>query len=160
MYKLLPIIPVACWILAAAAPATAQEEESVDDATEDCINMRSVRRTEVLDDRNILFFMPRDVVYHNILRKNCNGLAREDRFSYETRMGRLCRLDHINVLFDDPFGMREGAMCSLGYFHKITKEDAEAMIEGPTSKPESRPLPMPEPEAPGEDDSEKEPPAR
>ena len=163
MYKPLLVLLAACLALWTAT-AAAQEEEIVEEAlgdnAEQCISMRLVRRTEIVDDKNILFFMPRGVVYHNILPHRCGGLAREDRFGYETRMGRLCRLDSISVLYDDPFGVREGSRCSLGYFHKITKEDAEAIIEGPTGTPESRPLPMPEPEAPGEPEESEEPPVQ
>ena len=133
----------------------AEEEELVyDDFTTECISLRSLRRTDVVDDRNVLFYMRGKTVYHNILPRPCGGLAREDRFSYQTNIGRLCRLDHIRVLYDDPFGMREGNRCSLGVFHKMDREDAKALKEGLNAQPEAVPLPMPEPEEVGDANEE------
>lgn len=130
---------------------SSEEEELVyDDFTVECITLRSLRRTDVIDDRNVLFYMRGKTVYHNILPRPCGGLAREDRFSYQTNIGRLCRLDHIRVLYDDPFGMREGNRCSLGVFHKMDREDARALKEGLNAKPEAVPLPMPDPEEVGD----------
>ncbi|MDP6992971.1 MAG: hypothetical protein QGF87_01335 [Woeseiaceae bacterium] len=132
-----------------------EEEEPVfDENTVDCIQVRNIRRTDVLDDRNILFHMRGRTIYHNMLPRQCGGLAREDRFSYQTSIGRLCRLDSIRVLYDDPFGLRAGNRCSLGLFRKIDREDAEALKEGVGMRPEANPLPMPEPERVGEPEEE------
>lgn len=130
-----------------ALAAFAQDEEPVrDDSTTSCISVRSIRSTDIIDDRNVLFYMRGDVVYHNILSRRCPGLAREDRFSYRTASSRLCDIDSINVLYRDARGMRPGAACRLGKFFKITREDAKALKEGPTEEPPPKPLPMPEPE--------------
>lgn len=139
----------------ATLPALAQDEEpTVDDGTTRCISIRSIRSTDIIDDRNVLFYMRGNVVYHNILSRRCPGLAREDRFSYKPSSGRLCDIDSINVLYRDARGMRTGAACGLGRFIKITREDAKALKEGPKEDPPPKPLPMPEPEEIG---SEKEP---
>lgn len=145
-------IAVLClWLI---SPSFAQDEEPVvDENSVDCVNLRTVRRTEVIDDRNILFHMRGGDVYHNVLPRDCHGLKREDRFGYQTNMGRLCRLDTIRVLYNDGMGMREGAACGLGLFHKIDKETAEAFRESFDKMPEAEPLPMPEP---GEVDDEKD----
>ena len=141
------------WPVLAQDPADeAPAEELVyDENTEDCISLRNVRRTEVVDDRNVLFYMRGSTVYHNILPRKCGGLAREDRFSYQTSVGRLCRLDHIRVLYNDAFGLREGNRCSLGVFHKIDSEDAKAFKESVRNDvPAANPLPLPAPEEVGE----------
>ncbi len=141
-----------------AMTVAAQEEEPVyDDGSVDCISLREVRTTDIVDDRNILFYTRGDVVYHNILPRRCGGLASEDRFSYKTSMGRLCKIDMIRVLYDDPFGMREGNACGLGMFHKITKEDAKALKEHSKQGPQPAELPMPEPEEMGTEDAESPP---
>jgi len=133
-----------------ALPSSAQDEEPVrDDSTTSCISVRSIRSTDIIDDRNVLFYMRGDVVYHNILSRRCPGLAREDRFSYRTSVGRLCDIDSINVLYRDARGMRPGAACGLGQFIKITREDAKALKEGPKEAPPPKPLPMPTPEEVG-----------
>lgn len=140
---------------------SSEEEELVyDDFTVECITLRSLRRTDVIDDRNVLFYMRGKTVYHNILPRPCGGLAREDRFSYQTNIGRLCRLDHIRVLYDDPFGLREGNRCSLGVFHKMDREDARALKEGLNAKPEAVPLPMPDPEEVGDANEAGDPPEK
>lgn len=142
-------------LLPLAGPAAAQDEEpAYGENARHCIDLRSVRRTDVIDDRNIMFYVRGDVVYHNILPRQCNGLSREDRFSYKTSMGRLCRLDSIYVLYNDALGLREGNSCQLGLFHEISKEDAEAFRDEASGGPQAKPLPMPEPEAVGGNDEE------
>lgn len=136
-----------------ALTAVAQDEVPVDNADAvDCISLRDVRTTDIVDDRNILFYTRGDEVYHNILPRRCGGLASEDRFSYKTSMGRLCKIDMIRVLYDDPFGLREGNACGLGMFHKITKEDAKAIKEHARMGPQPTELPMPSPEDVGTDE--------
>jgi len=154
MYKPMKLIPIVALLATAALPLHAQEEEApvVDEDAVRCLNLRMVRRTDVVDDRNILFYMRGGDVYHNILPRACSGLAREDRFSYKTSLGKLCQIDNIRVLYDDPFGLREGISCSLGYFHKISEEDAKALQEGVGKGPEAAPLPMPEPGEVGDED--------
>ena len=153
MYKHMNKLLIAGLLIVWNMPAVSQEEEPVfTEESTNCIDLRRVRRTEVVDDKNILFHMNGNVVYHNILPRQCSGLAREDRFSYEVSIGRLCRLDSIAVLYDSGTGgLREGNRCGLGMFHKTTKEDAEAFKESLKRGPEAKPLPMPEP---GEVDDE------
>ncbi|MGI9260894.1 MAG: hypothetical protein ACR2QR_02605 [Woeseiaceae bacterium] len=134
--------------------SAADEEIVYDEFTVQCISLRQIRRTEVVDDRNILFYMSGQTVYHNRLPRLCGGLAREDRFSYQTNIGRLCRIDHIRVLYDDPFGLREGNRCALGVFHKMDREGAKAIKEGAAQQPAANPLPMPKPEEVGDANEE------
>ena len=156
MYKHFATIILLLFTLSWDAPAAAQEEEPVVDGdTRRCLNTRRIRRTRIVDDRNVLFYMPGSVVYHNILRQSCNGLKREGRFSYKTSAGNLCSSDIIYVLFDGAFGgLREGNACSLGVFHEITREDATALLEADDAVVEPAPLPMPEPEDVGSEEEE------
>ena len=133
--------------LVATMSVQAQDPEpGHDDGSRTCVNTRRIRRTVIVDDRNLLFYMAGGTVYHNILRQSCNGLKREGRFSYHTTGNSLCRLDSIRVLYDGAWGLREGISCSLGDFFEIDEETAEAMREGPEQPPEAEPLPLPEPE--------------
>lgn len=157
MYKYLPMIPLAA-LLSSPVPATAQEEEPVvEPGSERCLSTYNIRRTEIIDDRNVLFHMRGGDIYQNILANRCPGLARENRFSYETTLNRLCQLDWIAVLYSEGSGLREGPRCGLGMFHLITGEDAEALREGAKAGPEAEPLPLPEPEEVGAGDEEQEP---
>lgn len=155
MHKHICKFALAGALLCGPLPLLAQDEEPdevpvYDEGSRECIDLRQIRRTRIVDDRNILFYMRGDTVYHNILPRQCGGLSREDRFSYETSIGRLCRLDMIRVLYDDPFGLREGNRCGLGLFHKMSREDADAFREESKKGPMANPLPMPDPEEVGE----------
>ena len=117
MYKLTLISAVFVASLAWASESAAQDEEPVyDEDSRTCISTRRIRRTQVIDDRNILFYVTGRDVYHNILPRACNGLRRENRFSYQTHGSQLCSRDAINVLFDHTWGLRTGAACGLGTF--------------------------------------------
>ena len=165
MHKLLKIISAVSIASCIAIPVLAQDEEAVDipegekvgDSMRSCVTLRSLRRTEVIDDGNILFRMRGRTVYHNILPAKCGGLAREDRFSYDAQFGRLCKGDVIRVLYSDSFGMREGSGCRIGAFHKISQEEAKVLKEGPDIQTVPAQLPMPAPQEVGADPEEAEP---
>ena len=149
MYKYLPPISLAM-LLFTSAPSLAQDEEPVDDMSgERCVSIQRISRTEIIDDRTVLFYMRGGDIYQNILANRCPGLAREKRFAYETALNRLCQLDSLAVLYSEGGGLREGPRCGLGMFHPITAEDAEALREGAKAGPEPGTLPMPEPEEVG-----------
>ncbi len=134
------LILLACLLNLSAAGSSLADEVKVESARK-CINTRIVKRTEVVDDLNILFFMRGKTVYLNILPRQCRGLSRDRRFSFRTSLGRLCNLDRIRILNESGFGLQEGKSCRLGYFHPITKEDIPEIIEGMHKLPESVPLP-------------------
>jgi hypothetical protein len=162
MYKRIRRLLLISVAIGVTIPAVAQDEDSVvdeaDDSTSRCISLRTVRSTDVVDDRNILFHMRGSIVYHNILPRKCNGLAREDRFSYRTTIGRLCSNDIINVLYNNGSGLREGNACQLGIFYEMTREDAKAFKDAPEPEPQANPLPMPAPQEVGADEEEPEEP--
>jgi hypothetical protein len=142
--------------LLAVTPSLADEVAvDIDDtnATK-CIRVRSLKNTKVVDDLNIIFYMVGNKTYHNILPRQCNGLAREDRFSYETRSGSLCDIDMIRVLYPAGVGLQPGNSCRLGLFHPISKEDAKALLEQVNEPIQAEPIPLPEPEEIGSDREE------
>ncbi len=142
--------------LLSGAPLLADEvvDEIADENAVKCISIRNVRRTVIVDDLNIIFFLAGNKTYHNILPRRCNSLAREDRFSYKVSASRLCDIDMIRVLYQGGAGLQEGNSCRLGLFHPISKEDAEAIIEGPDELPQAEPIPLPDPEEIGADSKE------
>ena len=139
--------------LPAVTPSLADEVvDEIDDINaERCIRVRSLRSTKVVDDLNIIFYMVGSKIYHNILPRQCHGLAREDRFSYEPQSGNLCDIDMIRILYYAGTSMQKGNACRLGLFHPISKEDAKALLEKSTELPQAEPIPMPEPEEVGEE---------
>lgn len=116
----------------ASLPAYAQRgttDEPVDGTRDDCIPIRRIDRTTVVDDRTILFYMRGDTIYRNVLQTRCPDLGRLKRFSYQNRTGQLCRIDSITPY--DPFGFAPGISCGLGEFRAITEEEAELLKLGP-----------------------------
>jgi hypothetical protein len=158
MYKQIRKLLLMIVVVGANIPAVAQDEDPVidesDDRVRNCVSLRTVRSTDIIDDRNIFFHMRGDVVYHNVLPRRCNGLAREDRFTYRTSVGKLCSNDMIFVLYNSGNGLRRGNACKLGAFYEMTREDAKAYKEAPEIEPQPNPLPMPAPQEIGADEEE------
>lgn len=94
---------------------------------ERCITTQSIRETDIIDERTIVFRMHGGDYYVNNLSYRCSGLVRENRFSYRVTAGRLCSVDAIRVI--EQFGGRiqEGIGCGLGLFYPITEEEVELM---------------------------------
>ena len=86
------IAAVGC-LLISFAPCTSVMGQVPDEAeAERCVDLRSIDRTDVVDDYNILFYMRNGDVYVNHLPRRCPGLRRERTFSYRTTLSRLCLL--------------------------------------------------------------------
>jgi hypothetical protein len=104
-------------------------EEVDDDNSRRCINLRTLKRTEVVDDQHVLFYMYGKTIYVNALERRCTGLAREGRFAYSTYGGSLCNTDTIEVLWEFGGDFQTGAACRLGRFFLTSKEEIEAARE-------------------------------
>ena len=86
--------------LLAAGPALAQQDaaSAKEDKGQFCIPLRSIDRTEILDDRTILVDVRgRKDGYAIHLTSRCPGL-RFDGFSYETSINQLCRSDPLRTV--------------------------------------------------------------
>lgn len=139
LYKLFGIacagLFVTAWVWADDDIRTARDkvEESIiadELAVEKCVSIRRIDRTEIIDDRRIVFHMLGDKIYLNKLPRRCAGLRSSDAFSYRNQTGQLCNIDIINVL--DNFGgsFRRGVSCGLGDFFPIT-EDELVVLKNP-----------------------------
>ncbi|HZX25326.1 MAG TPA: DUF6491 family protein [Woeseiaceae bacterium] len=119
----------------AAVPGMAEEKkknESMDLAAgppEQCLSLIRIDRSEVIDDRNIIFHMQNGDLYRNQLPYRCPGLALHDTFMYRTSLNQLCNLDIITVMDSIGFGLSPGASCGLGHFYPITEEQAGKLRE-------------------------------
>ena len=139
-------LAAACCALSLSPFAATLADETPIEEGEQCLSSRSISRTEVIDDQNVLFFIRGSAIYLNHLPKPCPRLALARRFIYETSVGRLCESDHITVLRDEGFDTVVGRTCRLGRFHPISREQVQALREPPELQPE--PLPPAEPEEP------------
>ncbi len=86
------------------------------DGVHRCIPISSIRRTEVVDDQNILFYMNNKKIYNNHLPYRCNGLAFGKAFKYATSQSQLCNVDIISVIQSTTGDVLPGASCGLGMF--------------------------------------------
>lgn len=112
-------------VLIVAAPiATLQaDEEDAEDDSKRCLNARSIRRTEVIDDNHIVFEIQGRRLFLNVLPRSCKGLSQDRRFSYEISTRSLCARDKIRVLREAGNTVYEGKSCSLGRFEPVTVEE-------------------------------------
>lgn len=148
---------VAVALALVSAPAAHAQDGALDRTPEDCISVSRVRSTRIVDDQTIVFYMRGRDAYRNDLRIACPRLAQEERFTYETRIGRLCSSDTITVL--QSFGGRfeRGATCRLGQFHPITRVEADDIVAGPAgAKQENDGVDVEEVELPEESEDEGE----
>lgn len=90
-----------------------------------CVSTTFIKRTEVLDDQNIVFEMRGNKVYLNRLHSRCPQLGFEGSFMYTVSTSHLCRGDIITVLVNGG----QGASCSLGSY-ELLEEVEESDGEG------------------------------
>lgn len=101
-----------------AFPAPGQPVRAIGPAT-DCLLLSRIRETRVQDDRTIDFRLTGGDIYRNTLPYGCPTLGAERRFSYQTSLSQLCRVDIIHVLIRNGPGVTEGAACGLGQFQPV-----------------------------------------
>ena len=142
-------IPAAMCLALSMAPITVSlAQDDLEYGGERCIDTRRISRTEIVDAENILFYMRGGAIYRNTLSHKCTALAREKRFSYKTSMSRLCDVDVITVLYSMGSGLTSGPSCGLGKFYPVSKEEAEALRQGPDADIEPEPIKPSDPEQP------------
>jgi hypothetical protein len=134
--------------LTPTASSFAQDEGDVDEGGERCIDTRRISSTRIVDKQNILFYMRGAVIYHNELPRACMGLRTGKTISYRTSLSRLCSNDLITLLDSFGMGMSRGPSCAIGKFRPVTKEEAEAIRQGPDADIEPEPIEPAKPEEP------------
>lgn len=87
--------------------------------TRNCVSLRFLRDSTIIDDQTIFFKGVGKKAYINRMPHRCARLSAEERFAYRTSIGQLCRSDIITVL--DSFG-REWGSCGLGEFEEMQKK--------------------------------------
>lgn len=110
------------------APARAAEVASSEAVN--CLYLRSVDHTHVVDDQHILFYMRNGTIYLNRLEHPALGLDRYEPFMYQPTGTQLCRQDTITVLERWGFGLTRGASSTLGQFRPIDEARANALRKG------------------------------
>lgn len=109
--------------------------------TRKCVNVRRISRTDVIDDRSILFYMYGSEIYLNKLPFRCSGLRMADAFSYDVRTSQLCDIDVIRVVRTFGGELSPGIGCPLGKFQQVSEEQVMFLRgiepQGPDSGPDS-----------------------
>lgn len=108
----------ASMIMASAllAPGVQGSEEN----DEACISITHIKRTAVIDDRTILFYMGGGRVLKAALAFDCPSLAFHKSFSYRAYTSRLCsRVDSIIS--------RSGSHCPISDITAISRKDAKEL---------------------------------
>ena len=88
-----------------------------------CITIRNIRSTDVIDDQHILFKAGSGKAYLNKLPSHCPRLGIEKRIAYRATIGKLCNVDTITVLY--PLSISSGPRCGLGKFEVYEKIPSE-----------------------------------
>ena len=120
-------------ILLAGPAAMAEDEEAeldadlVDREPVNCVTVNRIRRTRIVNDNNILFYMRGGEIYRNYMPRRCPRLKKEDMFTYDVRTNSLCNVDIIYVLERFGSSLRRGPACGLGMFYAVTKEEADLL---------------------------------
>jgi hypothetical protein len=84
-----------------------------------CVNLRSIRSTNVVDNQTIDFKVDGGKTLRNVLPYSCPSLKMQDAFSYRTSLNQLCSVDVIRVLNNYGGQLSEGAACGLGKFQQV-----------------------------------------
>jgi hypothetical protein len=125
-----------CAALLAAAlgtPSAAQQtkdSESTEarEGPQTCLSHPSIRRTRILDDRNIVFVTRHETIYNNQLPKACASLRRDSLVNYAVAHRRMCAGDHFQVLQEtSPGNYVPAFLCQLGPFVPITEDELETL---------------------------------
>jgi hypothetical protein len=128
MHKSLLIVStLAVLTLGATAGMSAKKEPAPVRAVGEpvnCVSLRNIRSTNVVDANTIDFKMNGGKTYRNSLPYSCPGLKFEERFSYRTSTNQLCNVDIVRVLHDYGGRLTEGAGCGLGKFQPVEKISA------------------------------------
>ena len=127
----------------AAAAGGAQQSEQADgsDAAgpRACLDQPMVRRTKVLDDRNIVFTMRDQTIYTNQLPKACTSLRRNSLVNYAVDNQRICAGHHFQILLEtSPGNYTPSFVCQLGAFVPISEAELEDLLAMTEPKRERR----------------------
>ncbi|RMF98919.1 MAG: hypothetical protein D6727_01565 [Gammaproteobacteria bacterium] len=126
---------LACALLLAVAPGAGagerdEEAQPLPPGTQKCVNITRIRKTRIIDDSTILFYMQGGKVYVNHLPRRCSGLRSAGSFSYKTSVSSLCDVDIITVIRPTTPVVR-GPSCGLGTYQPISEEEIQLLLAAP-----------------------------
>lgn len=91
-----------------------------------CLDNPTIKRTQILNDRNIVFITRDDSIYNNQLPRQCPSLRRGALVNYAVANRQLCAGSQFQVLWQTGTGNYTPAFtCQLGAFVPITEADLQ-----------------------------------
>jgi hypothetical protein len=140
------VVRAAFLSLALASGATAQdgagEEGDGPRIARPCLNHSEIKRTQVLNDRNIVFVTRENKIYDNQLLRQCPSLRRNSVVNYAPVNGKLCAGNTFAVLWQTGANNYVPAfICPLGNFVPLTEDelaDLTAMTDDGPGRRERR----------------------
>jgi hypothetical protein len=116
-------------LLTAGAPAQeGKDEEDGGEAgvAQACLDHPTIRRTRIINDRNIAFFMRNGDIYLNQLPRQCPSLRRTSLVNYAIENRSVCEGSLFQVLWEAGTGnFVPSFVCRLGPFVPVTAEQLE-----------------------------------
>ena len=100
------------------------------DSSTDCIARSRISRTEILNERFVVFHLRGDEKYLVQFRRRCPGLRRNGAIRLETRSFRVCAMDTIQGFYEMGIGRGTwGASCLIPGFEPVTREQVAILKE-------------------------------
>ena len=121
--------------LGASSVAADENDASV---AQPCVRHSNLKRTKILDDRNILFVMRNGEIYHNPLPHECPSVRRNSLLNYQIANGQLCEGSTFTVLWQVGTNWVPAFVCPLGKFVPISEDEAQDLTALTEEQPRSR----------------------
>ena len=100
------------------------------DTTETCIPRSRISRTEILNERFVVFHLRGDEKYLVQFQHRCPGLRRNGTMRLETRSFRICSMDTIQGFYEMGIGRGTwGPSCMIPGFEPVTQEQVAIIKE-------------------------------
>jgi hypothetical protein len=120
-------------VLALLLPAGALAQDGADEedggkagVAQACLDHPTIRRTRIINDRNIAFFMRDGTIYLNQLPRQCPSLRRTSLVNYAIENRSVCAGSLFQVLWEAGTGnFVPSFVCRLGAFVPVTAEQLE-----------------------------------
>jgi hypothetical protein len=106
-----------------------------------CLDNPTIKRTQILGDRNIVFITRDNQIYNNQLPRQCPSLRRSSLVNYPVANRELCAGGQFQVLWQTGLGNYTPAFtCQLGAFVPITEAELEDLATLTDENPDRRRL--------------------
>ena len=124
-----PTAVVLALLLTAGAPAQEGDDEEDDGeaaVAQACLDHPTIRRTRIINDRNIAFFMRNGKIHLNQLPRQCPSLRRTSLVNYAIENRSVCEGSLFQVMWEASTGnFVPSFVCRLGPFVPVTAEQLE-----------------------------------